>query len=143
MELFPFAHELRLDVLAGDDGLELVTTLRATGDDAVPVSFGYHPYLCPPGDASRADWQVSLGASERLVLDDRMIPTGATEPLEPRSFAPRRPELGRRPGRARRSPPEFSVSAGAQTLTRDLRRAASTTPRCSLPRARTSSALSR
>lgn len=116
MELFPFAHELRLDVLAGDAGLELVTTLRPTGEDPVPVSFGYHPYLRPPGDAPRADWQVALGASQRLVLDERMIPTGETEPLEPRVF-----RLGDQSwddglaGLA--APPEFSVSAGAQTLT--------------------------
>jgi aldose 1-epimerase len=116
MALFPFAHELRVDALAGDAGLELVTTLRATGADAVPVSFGYHPYLRPPGDASRADWQVSLGASKRLVLDDRMIPTGATEALEPRSFA--LDGLSWDDGLAGLSaPPEFSVSAGTQTVT--------------------------
>jgi aldose 1-epimerase len=115
MELFPFAHELRIDALAGDAGLELVTTLRATGSDAVPVSFGYHPYLRPPGDAPRADWQVSLGAAEHLVLDDQMIPTGATVALEPRQFTLDGQSwddglagLG--------SPAEFTVSAGAQTL---------------------------
>ncbi len=116
LALFPFAHELRLDAVAGDAGMEIVTTLRATGSDEVPVSFGYHPYLVPPGDAPRAEWQVSLGASERLVLNDKMIPTGATEPLEPRRF--------RLDGQswddglaALSSPPEFSASAGAQTLT--------------------------
>ena len=116
MELFPFAHELRIDALVGDAGLELVTTLRATGDAAVPVSFGYHPYLCPPGDAPRADWRVSLGATERLVLDDRMIPTGATVPLEPQRFALDGQSWD--DGLAGlTSPPEFSVSAGAQTVT--------------------------
>jgi galactose mutarotase-like enzyme len=116
MELFPFAHELRIDALAGDAGLELVTTLRPTGEDAVPVSFGYHPYLCPPGGAPRADWQVSLGAAERLVLDDQMIPTGATQPLEPRRFA--LGGLSWDDGLAGlASPPEFSVSAGRQTVT--------------------------
>jgi aldose 1-epimerase len=115
MELFPFAHELRFDAVAGDRGLELVTTLRPTGPDAVPVAFGYHPYLCPPGKASRADWRVSLGASERLVLNDQMIPTGATVPLEPRRFT--LDGLSWDDGLAGlTSPPEFSVSAGAQTL---------------------------
>jgi galactose mutarotase-like enzyme len=116
MELFPFAHELRLDAIAGDRGLELITTLRPTGADAVPVSFGYHPYLHPPGDAPRSQWQVALGASERLVLDERMIPTGATEPLESRRFA--------LDGHSwddglvgLTSPPEFSVTAGVQTVT--------------------------
>jgi aldose 1-epimerase len=116
MELFPFTHELRLDAIAGNGGLELITTLRPTGADAVPVSFGYHPYLSPPGDAPRAQWQVALGASERLVLDERMIPTGATEPLESRRFA--------LDGHSwddglvgLTSPPEFTVTAGAQTVT--------------------------
>jgi aldose 1-epimerase len=116
LELFPFVHELRIDVLAGDAGLELVTTLRATGEDIVPVAFGYHPYLIPPGDAPRADWRVSLGASQRLVLDDRMIPTGETEALEPSAF--RLGDQSWDDGLAGLgSPPEFSVSAGAQTLT--------------------------
>ncbi len=116
MELFPFAHQLRIDAVAGDAGLELVTTLRATGEDAVPVSFGYHPYLRPPGDAVRGDWQVALGASQRLVLDDRMIPTGATVPLEPRAFALE--DSSWDDGLAGlTAPPEFSVSAGARTVT--------------------------
>ncbi|MGZ4165391.1 MAG: aldose epimerase family protein [Solirubrobacteraceae bacterium] len=116
MELFPFVHELRLDVVAGDAGLELVTTLRPTGEDAVPVSFGYHPYLRPPGNAPRADWEVSLGASQRLVLDERMIPTGETEPLQPSRF--RLDGQSWDDGLAGlSSPPEFSVSAGAQALT--------------------------
>lgn len=116
MELFPFVHELRLDVVAGDAGLELVTTLRATGEDTVPVAFGYHPYLRPPGDDGRARWQVALGASERLVLDDRMIPTGATEPLQPRAFTldGQSWDDGLAGLTAR---PEFSVTAGARTVT--------------------------
>ena len=100
MELFPFAHELRLDALAGDRGLELVTTLRATGPDAVPVAFGYHPYLCPPGDAPRADWQVALGASERLVLRRPDDPDGRHRAPGVAALCPGRPELGRRPRRA-------------------------------------------
>jgi galactose mutarotase-like enzyme len=115
LALFPFAHELRLDVLAGDAGLEIITTLRATRADEVPVSFGYHPYLVPPGGVPRAEWRVSLGAAQRLVLDDNMIPTGATEPLEPPRF--RLDGQSWDDGLAGlASPPEFSVSAGAQTL---------------------------
>lgn len=116
LELFPFVHELGFDAWVGDAGLQLITTLRATGDDAVPVSFGYHPYLQPPGAAPRGDWRVSLGASQRLVLDAQMIPTGLTEPLSPQSF-----QLGDQSwddglaGLA--SPPEFAVTAGARTLT--------------------------
>ena len=116
LELFPFVHELRLDAWVGDAGLELVTTLRATGEDTVPVSFGYHPYLRPPGQLPRSEWQVSLGASERLVLDDRMIPTGATEPLAHTSF--RLDDQSWDDGLSGLlAPPAFAVTAGPATLT--------------------------
>jgi aldose 1-epimerase len=116
LELFPFIHELRLDAWVGDAGLELVTTLRATGADIVPVSFGYHPYLRPPGQAPRSEWRVSLGASERLVLDDRMIPTGATEPLVHTSF--RLEDQSWDDGLSGLLPaPAFAVTAGPATLT--------------------------
>jgi aldose 1-epimerase len=115
-ELFPFVHELRLDAWVGDAGLELVTTLRATGEDIVPVSFGYHPYLHPPGQVPRNEWRVSLGASERLVLDDRMIPTGATEPLAENSF--RLDDQSWDDGLSGLlTPPAFAVAAGPATLT--------------------------
>lgn len=86
-ELFPFVHALQCVATAHDDGLELTTTVTATGEDTVPVSFGYHPYLVPPGDGPRTDWQLSLGATERLVTDDHMIPTGERRPLTPTAMA--------------------------------------------------------
>lgn len=116
LELFPFVHTLRFDGWVGDAGLQLVTTLRAGGEDAVPVSFGYHPYLQPPGGAPRSDWRVSLGATQRLLLDDRMIPTGATEPLDPQSF--QLADQSWDDGLAGLlSPPAFSVVAGGPMLT--------------------------
>ncbi len=116
LELFPYEHELVVEAQVGDDGLRLATTLRATGDDEVPVSFGYHPYLDPPGDLPRARWRVRLGASERLVLDQRMIPTGEIEPLDDRSF--RLGDQSWDDGLSRLSaPPEFAVAAGPTTLT--------------------------
>src|SRR5205814_1424897 len=41
LELFPFVHELRFDANLSDEALTITTRLRATGEDAVPVSFGY------------------------------------------------------------------------------------------------------
>ena len=116
LELFPFVHELAIDAWVGDAGLQLVTTLRAIGTDTVPVSFGYHPYLVPPGAAPRDDWRVALGASQRLVLDEQMIPTGATEPLAHESFVLQ--DASWDDGLAGlREPPAFSVSAGGPTVT--------------------------
>jgi galactose mutarotase-like enzyme len=92
----------------------LVTTLRPTGDGPVPVAFGYHPYLRLP-DVPRSEWEVALGASERLVTDERMIPTGERRPLEKRVFT-----LGDDSwddGLAGlTTPPVFSVSAGRLSL---------------------------
>jgi aldose 1-epimerase len=85
LELFPFEHELLFDAALAGSGLTLTTTLRATGSDPVPVAFGFHPYLRIPG-SSRRDWRVALGATQRLILDERMIPTGAHEPLVERAF---------------------------------------------------------
>jgi galactose mutarotase-like enzyme len=114
-EIFPFAHELEVSARAADDELELVTTLRPTGGDAVPVSFGYHPYLSLP-DVPRRDWEVSLGASERLITDERQIPTGEREPLAERSF--RLDDMSWDDGLSGLStPPVFTVSGGTLSLT--------------------------
>ncbi len=78
---FPFAHELEMDVALSDATLTVTTTLRATGDAEVPVSFGYHPYFTLPG-VPRADWAVELPVGDHLVVDDRMIPTGEREPAQ-------------------------------------------------------------
>jgi galactose mutarotase-like enzyme len=80
LELFPFEHEVGVNIGVADGELTIATTVRATGDDPVPVSFGYHPYLKMP-DAPRESWEVELAASRRLVLDDRGIPTGEREPV--------------------------------------------------------------
>jgi aldose 1-epimerase len=85
LELFPFEHELTMEASVADGGLSMTTTVRAIAGDRVPVSFGFHPYLRLPG-SSRRDWRVKLGASQRLVLDERMIPTGARKSLAEREF---------------------------------------------------------
>ncbi|HSD24579.1 MAG TPA: aldose 1-epimerase, partial [Solirubrobacterales bacterium] len=41
MTVFPFAHELRMEAAIADRMLTLTTTLRASGDDAVPIAFGF------------------------------------------------------------------------------------------------------
>lgn len=83
LEVFPFTHELELEAAVGDGWLTMETTLYATGSDPVPVAFGYHPYLRIPG-TSRTTWRIQLGAFRRLVLDDRMIPTGERQPVDQR-----------------------------------------------------------
>jgi aldose 1-epimerase len=79
LDLFPFVHELTVEASVGDGALTIATTVRASGGDQVPVSFGFHPYLRLPG-IPRASWRLALPAAERLLLDERQIPTGAREP---------------------------------------------------------------
>lgn len=75
---FPFPHTLSLDATLDPGGLTVATTLRATGDVAVPVAFGFHPYLRLPG-ADRAAWILDLPARRYLFSDVRGIPTGHHE----------------------------------------------------------------
>ncbi len=77
---FPFPHELSLSLILGDDALVIETTLAPTGDVAVPVAFGFHPYFTLPG-VPRAQWWVEMPVRERLVLDGRMLPTGSRQPV--------------------------------------------------------------
>ncbi len=89
---FPFPHELRIDVVVDATTLSVATTLTPTTGRAVPVAFGYHPYLSLPG-ASREDIHVRLPARRHLELDDQGLPTGGArvedaedEPLGTRTF---------------------------------------------------------
>jgi aldose 1-epimerase len=75
MRMFPFAHELAVHAMLDPVGLQITTTLTATGDVAVPVAFGYHPYLRPPG-VPRSAWEIESSVSEQLVLDRSSVPTG-------------------------------------------------------------------
>jgi galactose mutarotase-like enzyme len=76
---FPFAHRIELAAELSPGGLTLTTTLTATGDRAVPVAFGHHPYLQLPGVA-RAEWDITLPVAERIIVDERLIPTGERAP---------------------------------------------------------------
>ena len=87
---FPFPHVVTLDVRLDRAELSVGTEVEATGDVAVPISFGFHPYLHLP-DAPRGEWEIEAPVSEHLVLDERSIPTGErrTEPIEPGALGKR------------------------------------------------------
>ncbi|MGA2452918.1 MAG: aldose 1-epimerase [Solirubrobacteraceae bacterium] len=84
-ELFPFRHDLRLQARLRDGRLEIELTVHACGTDAVPLSFGFHPYLSPPG-AARERWLVDLPAMCALALDAKQIPTGPAQELAAEQF---------------------------------------------------------
>jgi galactose mutarotase-like enzyme len=72
---FPFPHLVTLEFRLAGAELSIATEVEATGDVAVPISFGFHPYLHLPG-APRSAWQIDAPVSEHLALDDRSLPTG-------------------------------------------------------------------
>ncbi len=86
LALFPYRHTVQLRARLERATLTIETEVATAEAREMPVSFGYHPYLAPP-DGERAAWRVALPVRERLLLDERMIPTGAREPLRRRSFA--------------------------------------------------------
>lgn len=81
LEVFPFPHRIEMEITLRSGVVQVGTSLSATGDVPVPVSFGFHPYLRIPG-LPRAEWDVSFPVSRRLLLDQHLIPTGATERVE-------------------------------------------------------------
>jgi aldose 1-epimerase len=72
---FPFPHTLEIGASLSTDRLRITTTIRPTGTTAVPIAFGFHPYLRLPG-VPRAAWLLTLPPRRHLVLDERGIPTG-------------------------------------------------------------------
>lgn len=76
---FPFPHLLALEVTLADRTLTVRTTVTATTGAAVPVCYGFHPYLQLPG-APRAEWCIETPPMRARLVDAHGLPTGATEP---------------------------------------------------------------
>jgi galactose mutarotase-like enzyme len=92
MTVFPFPHQVRMEAMIDDQRLTIATTVRASGEVPVPISFGYHPYFRLPG-VERTAWLVEIPVSQRIVLDSEELPTGEREtadvpagPLGSRTF---------------------------------------------------------
>jgi aldose 1-epimerase len=72
---FPYPHLLTVSVRLADRTLTVRTTVTATGDIAVPLCFGFHPYLQVP-EAARHEWIIETPPLRHLSLDERGLPTG-------------------------------------------------------------------
>jgi galactose mutarotase-like enzyme len=73
---FPFPHTVTVDARVHPErGLTITTEVRPTGTRAVPISFGWHPYLRLP-NAPRREWMLHWPACEHIEVDERTIPTG-------------------------------------------------------------------
>ena len=80
LAIFPFRHRLELVATIHPNALTLETTLIASSEGPVPVSFGFHPYLSLAEDA-RTNWQLELPPMRKLVPDSSGIPAGGEEPF--------------------------------------------------------------
>jgi aldose 1-epimerase len=78
---FPFPHRLKVVLDLGADELAISITLTATGDVAVPIAFGWHPYFEMP-HVPRAEWELELPMMSALELDDLQLPTGVERPFD-------------------------------------------------------------
>jgi galactose mutarotase-like enzyme len=76
---FPYPHVLTMAVQLAERALTVRITVTATGDTAVPLCFGFHPYLCLP-DVARSEWIVETPPLRHLSLDERGLPTGESAP---------------------------------------------------------------
>ncbi|HEX8102070.1 MAG TPA: aldose 1-epimerase [Solirubrobacteraceae bacterium] len=110
---FPFPHTLTVRVRLEPTALTVDTTLTPTGDVAVPIAFGWHPYFVIPG-VPRAQWEIELPARRALLVDERQIPTGETRavdadagPLGDRAFDDGYDEL---------ASPVFAVAGGGRRI---------------------------
>lgn len=116
--VFPFPYRLCVRIAVEGAALVVETLLEATGERAVPVSFGYHPYVHLPG-APRDDWLLELPAALRVEVDGRGIPTGARRPVD----AQRAPLRGRAldDGFVDLGPqPRLSIAGGGRRITVEL-----------------------
>jgi aldose 1-epimerase len=89
---FPYRHRIEVSVIADEQELLLDTTVIPTGRRRVPVAFGWHPYLRPPG-TPRTQWHLRLPARTHLALDKLGLPTAISqrearenEPIGRRTF---------------------------------------------------------
>ncbi len=84
--LFPFRHDLAYEARLQDGRLQIAVTVDACGEDVVPVTFGFHPYLSPPDASPRERWQVELPAMRHIALDARQIPLAPEQEQPSRTF---------------------------------------------------------
>jgi aldose 1-epimerase len=94
-EVFPFRHDLLYEARLIEGRLEIEVIVHASGDDVVPLAFGFHPYLAPQG-ASREGWLIELPAMRHLVLDADQIPIGPDTANSEQASSAQRFELAER-----------------------------------------------
>lgn len=91
-----FPHAFRMDVryTLTDQGLIQEALIENRSADKMPVGLGWHTaFLLPLSpDASAESVRMRVSVGRRVLLDERMLPTGETRPLNEAEKALRDPE---------------------------------------------------
>lgn len=72
---FPFALRLTIEYRLGRGGLTVVTDADNVGSTDLPFGIGFHPYF-GVGTTSIDHLRLQVPATDRLITDDRGLPTG-------------------------------------------------------------------
>ena len=72
---YPFTLDLHVRYDLSASGLTVTVTATNIGTAAAPYAVGAHPYLTT-GRGPVDDWELTLPAATRVLVDDQLIPTG-------------------------------------------------------------------
>jgi aldose 1-epimerase len=76
MAQFPFAHTLEMTYRLQDGIVQCETYIVNHSHEPMPVSIAFHGYY-QITDAPREKWKLRSSASEQVVLNEKLTPTGA------------------------------------------------------------------
>jgi len=81
MAQWPFAHEYEMTYSLAEGVLEVRLTVHNLSSQPMPLAVGFHPYYRIP-DIPRDEWLAHIPARQRVVADERLIPTGEFKPMD-------------------------------------------------------------
>jgi len=81
-EGYPFDLVVRIKTILDSGGLTVENEAENVGQGPLPFGDGWHPYFSF-GDRSDVDnWELRSSARSRIVMNERLIPTGELSPTE-------------------------------------------------------------
>jgi len=74
---YPFSFKMTITYILSLSGIEVITNVINKGSNTMPMGDGWHPYITL--DESIDKLFLQIPSDKRIVVDDRMIPTGDIE----------------------------------------------------------------
>jgi aldose 1-epimerase len=84
-EYFPHSFTIKLRYTLSESGLLQHVSVRNDGKESMPCLLAFHTTINAPfaANSTAADYQFKLTIGERWELNERMLPTGRFQPLQP------------------------------------------------------------